>query len=483
MAMSSVFGNYPSYFAEIVSAFKTAPAPKQKIVRTVGGTTAVLVALGIGCAAATVSVAGSGDRELAVSAMETALSAGDTAMDVDVVDDDSPLMTASGTSVKGSAKTKITRNIISSISDAELKNAEYKPVNETTSELIIKTTTGAKVKATVKKEGDTATVVDMKAEVSPDDMPAAAATEQKATDEVKAQFTDPVEAPDKSLLAEKLGIDAGKDGKKADEETDENKESVKANAVALYPGLVLALPQGYELQENDPVDDQPAYDTSKLEPGTKVFHESNDTWHGPDGAIITRRTEMLDPSIANLNGKEAAEKMMGYWKETSSAVAKEGAAEDAPEPEYTGKVFYDADLNLWGYRGSAKFADGDKDVNYERAVFISEDDDMMITVSYRKDTPKGEPEDAKGMTEGMFWGMFCKWASAPEWMANRLNAQAEKLFDVIPTPEEKEAAEAEDAKDAEAAAKVYDTGAVKDEPAPAEEAPAEPAPAEEAPAE
>ena len=480
MSLTSIFKNYPAYFGEIINAVKNAPEPKRTIVKATTGSTAVLLALGIGCAAATISVANNGDRDLAVSAVSTALSSGETAMDVDVVDD-SPLAEATGTTVKGSAKAKITKNILESISETDLKDAEYKPVNETTSELTIKTASGAKVKATVKvdSKAKAAEIVDMKAEVAPDDMPATATKETKASKEVQEQFTDPVEAPDKNLLAEKLGIDAGKDGKKADEDTKENKQAVDDNAVALYPGLVLALPQNYELQENDPVDDQPAFDTSKLDPGTKVFHETNDTWHGPDGSIITRRAEMLDPSIANLNGKDAAEKMMGYWKETSSAVAKEGAAKDAPEPEYTGKVFYDSDLNLWGYRGSAKFVDGDKDVNYERAVFISEDDDVMITVSYRKDTPKDE--EANSLSEGAFWGMFCKWGSAPDWLSAKLNDQASKLFDVIPTPEEEKSEAAEDAKDAEAASKVYDTGAVKEEPKEETgEAPTETEPAPEA---
>lgn len=418
--MSEMFENYPSYGKEIAEAFKHM-APQKK------GRLALYGACGIGAVVIAASVIGGADhtivqaeKQIATGAVSNVLADGGDDVRIDIVENEAtPIATLFNDAQQQpsiSSASETDALVKSAITDDALEKAAVKIVDDSTTELIIDTSEGITITATVRKmEDGTAKVVKMEASLrnpdtganTKDALKGAQITEQQASHALELSKRTPDE------IVSMLGYE------KSTSESDVV-SGIDKRIIALNQHVLFSLPDGFSAQERDSEQSSGSSSSSDATNENATSNEnaaSSDkdpvlglteqtrTWKTSSGGILSVRSENLDSSMKSSNGKEIAEKMIQYWKETSSAVAT-GAGQSIADTGYITQVFYEPSSGLWGYRGQVEFSDDARTVNYRRVVFIDENNDTLVSLSYRQDIANADESSPSVMDSDGLWKLF-----------------------------------------------------------------------------
>lgn len=406
-----MFENYPEYLHDVLEAAKSMPHPRKTRLRKIAAASlaSVFVAGGI-IVTGNSAVAHAKVRE-AIESVSNDISSQTVQVEVEDAADSSIayLLSDDPNTLSATDEAAISEQIKTTITEDSLANAAGKIKDNETIEVDILTAESIPVTVTIKKHDEGYTIEKIVAKLD-----AATADEKKkqVSNAISADVQKQANEIDLGAFVDRFAQTAGI-AEDADDET--RAAAYDANMKVLADNLVMAIPSGYELQEEGAgtADDATASEegtapASSDKPEEKLAADSVKpyafSYKDGSGSSLSVRAENLGAAFTQMNGPDGANKMMGYWQETANNVAA-GAGQHLKDEAvgFDTKLFYDKQSGMWGYFGHVEFTDGSRDVIYNRVVFVDELADQMITISYRHDS---EVDGGSGMDMETFKALF-----------------------------------------------------------------------------
>lgn len=384
-----MFENYGQYARDVLAAARhMTPKGEVKMSKMIAGTSAAILVCGAALATGNAAFA---HAEVQAAIESVAPSLEEQSIEVRVDDPSDTSMAAMLSDAPNNLSAKDEAAIASQIKSAITPETLAAASGSFNADglLEIEMTTSDDIPVTVQVKKDSEGNYSIEKIIAKLDAQQAQNKKQEVSSAITNEDQKKAHALDLGAFAENFATTAGL----AEEADDEAKQAAyDGQLTVLADQLVLALPQGYELQDegadipDDPIpmsgadgkvpDEKAAAD--RVEPYARAYKDGA-------GSILSVRSENLGAAFKSMNGLDGANKMKDYWSETATSVSTGANQTLKGEDGFVAEVFYDEKSGMWGYFGHVEFTDGTRDVVYNRVVFVDELADQLITVSYRHD--------------------------------------------------------------------------------------------------